>query len=250
MILIDRPIWPNHGTVFAHLISDTSTAELHAFATSIGVPQRAFDGDHYDVPVEYVARAVAAGATVVEAAEIVRRLRQAGLRLRKRRGERGVARLVDVELAVGMRGDVDLVLSDRPAPAAGVAAAVVVLGDAAGSLLVVHSIRRGTWDPPGGRCEPGETARQCAVREVAEETGLVLEPSEVRPVGYERVHRPGRSNARPYLQVFRAQLDRVAPTIRPCDEHDDAAWLSPPAFAERCGERFWYPLVERVLRTY
>ncbi|MGO2004190.1 DUF4031 domain-containing protein, partial [Arthrobacter rhombi] len=31
-ILIDPPLWPAHGTVFSHLVSDVSVEELHAFA--------------------------------------------------------------------------------------------------------------------------------------------------------------------------------------------------------------------------
>ena len=51
-VLIDTPLWPKHGTVWAHLVSDRSIAELRAFAERNGVPARAFDLDHYDVPVE------------------------------------------------------------------------------------------------------------------------------------------------------------------------------------------------------
>ena len=32
---------------------------------------------------------------------------------------------------------------------------------------------RGTWSPPGGKAEPGETAEETARRELDEETGLV-----------------------------------------------------------------------------
>ena len=32
---------------------------------------------------------------------------------------------------------------------------------------------------PGGKPEPGESVEECAVRELAEETGIVLDPSEV-----------------------------------------------------------------------
>jgi 8-oxo-dGTP pyrophosphatase MutT (NUDIX family) len=32
--------------------------------------------------------------------------------------------------------------------------------------------RRGKWDLPKGKLDPGETLEQCAVREVGEETGL------------------------------------------------------------------------------
>ena len=51
-VLIDTPLWPKHGTVWAHLVSDTSLDELHAFARRAELPPRAFDLDHYDVPVE------------------------------------------------------------------------------------------------------------------------------------------------------------------------------------------------------
>ena len=33
-IYIDPPVWPAHGTVFSHLISDVSLAELHEFAAA------------------------------------------------------------------------------------------------------------------------------------------------------------------------------------------------------------------------
>ena len=49
-IYIDPPTWPAHGTVFSHLISDASLAELHEFAAAAGISERAFDRDHYDVP--------------------------------------------------------------------------------------------------------------------------------------------------------------------------------------------------------
>ncbi len=80
MILVDEAVWPWRGRRWAHLVSDTSLEELHAFAARLGIPRRAFQGDHYDVPTEVRARAVALGATPVEGRELVRRLRAAGLR--------------------------------------------------------------------------------------------------------------------------------------------------------------------------
>lgn len=61
-------------------MSDTSIDELHEFASSLGVSQRAFHDDHYDLPDEYRARAVAAGAREVSSRDVVRILRDAGLR--------------------------------------------------------------------------------------------------------------------------------------------------------------------------
>lgn len=83
-VLIDRPLWPAHGTVFAHLVSDRSLQELHDFATAQGVPPRAFDLDHYDVPAASWAALIAAGAVLVTGRQLVTRLLASGLRVRGR----------------------------------------------------------------------------------------------------------------------------------------------------------------------
>lgn len=80
-LLLDQPRWPAHGTHFAHLASDTSLSELWGFARSQGLPDRAFDHDHFDVSQAQHAPLVAAGAIVVESADLVQRLRRAGLRV-------------------------------------------------------------------------------------------------------------------------------------------------------------------------
>ena len=83
-ILIDDPQWPAHGRLWAHLVSDRDLAELHAFAAAAGIPRRAFDLDHYDVPDARHADLVAAGAEHVGGRELVRRLRASGLRITAR----------------------------------------------------------------------------------------------------------------------------------------------------------------------
>jgi len=80
-VLVDEPRWPAHGRLWAHLVSDESLAELHAFARSQSVAPRAFDLDHYDVPEEMIPRLVAAGAHPVSGKELVRRLIASGLRI-------------------------------------------------------------------------------------------------------------------------------------------------------------------------
>jgi hypothetical protein len=82
-VLVDEPIWPFRGRRFAHLVSDTSYDELHAFAARLGLPPRAFHRDHYDVPAEVRDAAIALGAEAVPGRELVRRLRDAGLRRRR-----------------------------------------------------------------------------------------------------------------------------------------------------------------------
>jgi hypothetical protein len=83
-VLIDPPNWSGpHGLLWSHLVSDSSTGELHAFAELLGAPRRAFDRDHYDVPETVYERAVALGAEAVSSRELVTRLIAAGLRRRK-----------------------------------------------------------------------------------------------------------------------------------------------------------------------
>ena len=79
-ILVDPASFPWRGRRWAHLVSDTSHEELHAFAEALGLERGWFQGDHYDVPARARERAIAAGAVPVSSHELVRRLRAAGLR--------------------------------------------------------------------------------------------------------------------------------------------------------------------------
>lgn len=80
-IYIDPPTWPAHGTVFSHLISDVSLAELHEFAAAAGISERAFDRDHYDVPAHLYENLVRAGAKELSGAQLTRTLIASGLRI-------------------------------------------------------------------------------------------------------------------------------------------------------------------------
>jgi len=84
VILIDEPMWPNHGRIWGHVVSDASLDELHAFAARVGIPRRGFDLDHYDYPVERQPELLAAGATLVGAHELTKRLIASGLRVRRK----------------------------------------------------------------------------------------------------------------------------------------------------------------------
>ena len=84
-ILVDAAIWRYRGRRWAHLVSDHSYDELHLFAQeTLGLRRAWFQGDHYDVPAEVRRQAISLGAEPVDSAELVRRLRAAGLRQRSR----------------------------------------------------------------------------------------------------------------------------------------------------------------------
>jgi hypothetical protein len=63
------------------MVSDTSVAELKKFAADLGLPDRGFQGDHFDVPEHMREIAIAAGAIEVNTREILRALYASELRL-------------------------------------------------------------------------------------------------------------------------------------------------------------------------
>lgn len=78
---MDEARWWHRGRRWCHLVSDESLDELHDFADRVGIPRRGFQGDHYDVPEEYRDELIVAGAVVVESRELLRCLKDAGLRM-------------------------------------------------------------------------------------------------------------------------------------------------------------------------
>ena len=106
---------------------------------------------------------------------------------------------------------------------------------------MVHSVRRGSWDCPGGRREPGETVTDCAARELAEETGLQVPTDGFVRCGYERitVAAPGhRAATRPLAQVFRAEVLIARPTVLSAHDINEDPSVSQAAFLHRCPTRF------------
>ncbi len=249
-VWIDQPCWPAHGRHFAHLVSDSSYAELHEVAHRAGLPPRAFDGDHYDVPDALWHEVVAAGATPTTGQDLARRLNDSGLRLRKRKSDRGVARRLDVVFA-GQLGHVDLVLSHQPAPPTRVMGSMLFVRDVVGSFAAVYSIRRAQWGSPGGGREPDEAPIETAIRETYEETGLLIEPDAVVPCGYERFTPADPAGpitpAAPYLQAYRTTLSARAPDLSDGDSGiRETRWMTPREYAAHCGQLFWWPLAVAV----
>ncbi|NYG07220.1 8-oxo-dGTP pyrophosphatase MutT (NUDIX family) [Phycicoccus badiiscoriae] len=161
-----------------------------------------------------------------------------------------LARLRDVPFADGSAAHVELVRSDEPVPEAEVFAAMVVLQDADGRYAVVFSPRRDEWGPPGGAREPGETVVECVLREVREETGLVLAGEDLAPWGQERFE-PQSAGRWPAaggaMQLYRARIGVAAPQLRAAeDDAVDPHWVSVEEFRSLSGDRFWWPLIEEA----
>jgi len=104
----------------------------------------------------------------------------------------------------------------RPVPGAAV---VCLYRD---RVLLVQRDRepnRGRWSFPGGRVEPGETARAAAARETAEETGVSVQVLDVVDV-YDAIFPPFHYCVTDYLAVPKDDSDPVA-----ASDVADARWV-------------------------
>lgn len=86
----------------------------------------------------------------------------------------------------------------------------------------------GQWDVPGGTVEPGETPGDAAVRECAEETGLVAElgPKVNRAENRDTEGRDILFHTLTYELRVPTPGDGIPPVALTEDEHDDHAWLT------------------------
>jgi 8-oxo-dGTP pyrophosphatase MutT (NUDIX family) len=89
-------------------------------------------------------------------------------------------------------------------------------------LMVLDAVRR-QWELPGGMRDRDETARQAAVRELAEETSIVAADLEPAAVAGFSLTRPAR---REYAAVYRLVL-RAMPQLAADDEVLDFRWWDP-----------------------
>lgn len=137
---------------------------------------------------------------------------------------------------------VDVGLPDTPRPptrhSVSVAAAVIHKD---GRMLTIQRHDNGHWEPPGGVLERDESIHECLVREVEEETGLVVTPERLTGVyqnmtldvvalvfrchvisGHARTTDEARKVAWHSLVEIAALMDE-AYAVRLLDAHRDAA---------------------------
>ena len=122
--------------------------------------------------------------------------------------------------------------------------AVLLLNEHA-QLLLCHVTGKRWWDVPKGLQELGETPRETALRELAEETGLVLVPHELLDLG-RFDYRPDKDLH--FFAAFRASdaldLSRCRcsthfehpRTGRPCPEVDAFEWVPFAQIPSRCAQ--------------
>jgi ADP-ribose pyrophosphatase YjhB (NUDIX family) len=240
-LLIDQPRWPAHGRLWSHLISDSSLAELHAFADLLGLPPRSFEGDHYDVPAEHYRAVVAAGARPVSMRELVVALHASGLRRPKRKGERVLASVMLPDDATAVRGRVDLLASTLPPPVTPTRVeALLFQGSAIAArpplLLVQVPAGAAPWSLPGSDVEDADRLERLAAHAVSQQTGVRVDPRALRICGHTRT-----LGADPTWSTY------VTARLTDSAEHGPAARWLPTGDATAVHAAPWWPLVDWLL---
>jgi ADP-ribose pyrophosphatase YjhB (NUDIX family) len=85
------------------------------------------------------------------------------------------------QMPIGRIGELFTTMADARHPAAAVS--VVIRDEQSGAFLLARRARppaQDLWAFPGGRVHWGETIRQAAMRELAEETALTADPDSLR----------------------------------------------------------------------
>lgn len=151
---------------------------------------------------------------------------------------------------------IELVASTHAPPSELVSCAFVLAVNPARQVLLTFDSRpaRG-WDVPGGHLDAGESPEVAALRELREETGLVLSKSHLDVVGWTRI----RLDQRPpeyrypyptsYMTFYAAHLDRPVelPGPEPGTECSDARWMSVDDVNKYCAGCDWLPMLKYVL---
>lgn len=108
-----------------------------------------------------------------------------------------------------------------------------------GAVVIAHHsserrvllIRRGTapllgeWSLPGGVLECGETLREAVIREAREETGLLVNPSEMLGV-YERVIRDDQGRVRYHYVLIDFLCHAVGGDLKAGSDAAEVRWFT------------------------
>lgn len=98
-------------------------------------------------------------------------------------------------------------------------------GDDGLELLAVRKQGTGSWMQPGGKLDPGESARECAVREIAEELGAAVEADALEHLCDVEAPAANEPSTVVRASVFLAPPDSLPRDVAVQAELAEARWL-------------------------
>ncbi|MFE1170816.1 GNAT family N-acetyltransferase [Streptomyces sp. NPDC058773] len=101
-----------------------------------------------------------------------------------------------------------------------------------GRLLSVRTRGNDTFYLPGGKYEPGETAREALSRELGEELGLVVPAEDLSEAFVIHAVAHGKNGRRLHMTCFTGGPQDIAPA--PGREIEECAWFDRQEARERC----------------
>jgi 8-oxo-dGTP diphosphatase len=120
-------------------------------------------------------------------------------------------------------------------PIAGVGAVVVRDSNGRAEVLLVrraHEPMAGSWSLPGGAIELGETTRDACIREVFEETGLVVQPiAEVE--GFDMILRNDAGRVRYHYVIIDILCHTTGGELSCGSDAVETVWAETEAVLER-----------------
>jgi ADP-ribose pyrophosphatase YjhB (NUDIX family) len=116
-----------------------------------------------------------------------------------------------------------------------------------GRVLLVREISDGKWTLPGGWADINQTAAECVVREIAEESGFVAKALKLAAVhDYQRSNRPSRHLDSIYKMFFICEI--VGGAARTSDETSEVAFFARDALPPLSQGRTTAAQIERMFQ--
>jgi ADP-ribose pyrophosphatase YjhB (NUDIX family) len=114
-------------------------------------------------------------------------------------------------------------------PFIGVGAIIVDHSDVEKGRVVLikrgHAPAAGEWSIPGGTMEVGETVREAVVREVLEETGLIVESGELLGV-FDRLLRDPDGRTQYHYVLIDFECTRIGRELKAGGDAAEARWFT------------------------
>lgn len=149
----------------------------------------------------------------------------------------------------------ELRLENLPTPLPPMLVVAVALIDKQGRVLMQQrdfaAAHGGLWEFPGGKVDPGESPEDAAVRELAEELGIVLTVDALEPVTFASgltvaAEQGGKGPVRPLvILLYACRIWNGTPKAL---EAADLAWTAPQKIADLSMPPLDYPLARGLGR--